>query len=148
MKKFLKYLALIFVLSFSFYTSYLSYIFYDLIVWNTIKWTYYSYNIWKDLFIDWTQAKDNLLDSFKEKYFEFTDEKKAEKISQNNRVKKAKAEKEENIRKKEQEKTRKLLELIPFILSFLTFLWISRFSLNIIIWVFSTWNKVQKWLNE
>lgn len=147
-KRTIKLLFIVIILTFSGYFSYLSFFLYDVVIWNTIQWTYTTYNVWKELMINTSETKDNIVWNVKKWFFNIVDKDKAEKIEKQMEEEKETETQDELERKAEQEKTRKILSLIPYFLSFITFLVIAKYMMGALVSIVTLNSEVINWLRR
>ena len=146
--KVIKTISILLIVIFSWYFSYYSYFFYDVIIWKTTQWTYSTYNLWKEVLINTAETKENIIWSIKNLYLNVKDKEKADQIQIENEIKKEIDKQEEILRKQEQEKTKRILSLIPYFLSFLTFLVTVKFLLNLLMNLITVNLELIKWIKK
>ena len=136
------------ILLFSLFFSYLSYFFYDVVIWNVLQWTYSTYSIWKELLINTDETKDNIVWTIKSWILELTDKEKAEELKKENNLQRQQNIQDEAERKEKQYNVKKMLSIVPYFLSFLTFLFIMKFLLNLLVSVINVNKEILEWLSK
>ncbi len=144
----IKLLLIFIVLAFSSYVSYLSYFLYDVVIWNTIQWTYSTYNVWKEILINTTETTDSIVWNIKKWFLNIVDKEKAQELEEQIKEEKQIETEEELARKQEQEKTKEILSIIPYILSLITFLVITKYLLNMLVSVVTLNSEIINWLKR
>lgn len=136
------------ILLFSLFFSYLSYFFYDVVIWNVLQWTYSTYSIWKELLINTDETKDNIVWTIKSWILELTDKEKAEELKKENNLQRQQNIQDEVERKEKQNNVKNMLSIIPYFLSFLTFVFIIKFLLNLLVSLINVNKEILEWFRS
>ena len=146
--KILKITVVFIILLFSLFFSYLSYFFYDVVIWNVLQWTYSTYSIWKEILINTDETKDNIVWTIKSWIPELTDKEKAEELKKENNLQRQQNIQDEVERKEKQNNVKNMLSIIPYFLSFLTFVFIIKFLLNLLVSLINVNKEILEWFRS